>query len=107
MKASSATARGGEAGFTLIETLIAIGVLAAGFLALAQIFTMGLANLAMAPFDIIAREKAVEAVESVYTARDARTLTWNQLRNDADGGVFLGWSSAGRCGRQRRFGQYG
>jgi hypothetical protein len=73
----------------LIETLIAIGVLTAGLLALSQVFTQGLASIAMAPFDIVAREKAVEAVESVYTARDARTITWSQLRNGDDGGIFL------------------
>jgi hypothetical protein len=39
--------------------------------------------------NLIAREKAREAVESVHTARDTRTITWDQIRNVSNGGVFL------------------
>jgi hypothetical protein len=39
--------------------------------------------------NLIAREKAREAVESVHTARDTRTITWAQIRNVSNGGVFL------------------
>ena len=39
--------------------------------------------------NLIAREKAREAVESVHTARDTRTITWAQIRNVSAGGVFL------------------
>ena len=81
--------RRSEAGFTLIETLIAIVVLATGLLALAQVFAAGVTSLASGSQDLIAREKASEAVESVYTARDSRTVTWEELRNADDGGVFL------------------
>ncbi|MBI4484508.1 MAG: prepilin-type N-terminal cleavage/methylation domain-containing protein [Acidobacteria bacterium] len=78
-----------QEGFTLVETLIAMLVLSAALLALAQVFALGLTSLAAAAPDIIAREKAAEAVESVYTARDTRTITWDEIRNEADGGVFL------------------
>lgn len=82
--------RGGppEAGFTLIETMIALLVLTGGLLALAQVFTLGLSSIAAAAPDIVAREKATEAIESVYTARDTQTVTWDDIRNAADGGVF-------------------
>lgn len=83
-----------EHGFSLIEALVALGVLATGLLGLAQVFTIGLAALTSAAPDIAAREKATEAIESVYTARDTRTVTWAQIRNvrgtsGSDGGVFL------------------
>ncbi len=78
-----------EGGFSLIETLFALGILAGGLLAVAQVFTAGLGTLTAAGPDIIARQKATEAIESVYTARDTRTVTWAQIRNTSDEGVFL------------------
>jgi prepilin-type N-terminal cleavage/methylation domain-containing protein len=78
-----------ESGFSLIETMIAMGILATGLLGLAGVFTIGMAHMATSSANLIAREKAREAVESVHTARDTRTITWSQIRNVADGGVFL------------------
>jgi prepilin-type N-terminal cleavage/methylation domain-containing protein len=70
-----------EAGFSLIETLIAMAILATGLLSLAGVFILGLSQLAGASSSLIAREKAREAVESVHTARDIRTLAWCEIRN--------------------------
>lgn len=79
-----------EAGFSLVETLVALGILASGLLAVAQVFATGLNTLTAAGPDIIARQKATEAIESVYTARDTRTVTWAEIRNVDDDGVFVG-----------------
>jgi len=78
-----------ESGFSLVETLIAMGILATGLLSLAAVFAMGLNQLAGSSASLIAREKAREAVESVHTARDTRVITWAQIRNTGEGGVFL------------------
>jgi prepilin-type N-terminal cleavage/methylation domain-containing protein len=78
-----------ERGFTLIETVIAMGILAAGLLSLAGVFALGLNHVASSSQNLIAREKAREAVESVHTARDTRVITWAQINNVAQGGVFL------------------
>jgi prepilin-type N-terminal cleavage/methylation domain-containing protein len=78
-----------ESGFSLIETMIAMGILATGLLGMAGVFTLGMAHMATSSANLIAREKAREAVESVHTARDTRTITWAQIRNVSDGGVFL------------------
>ena len=80
---------GDEAGFSLVETLVAMGILATGLLSLAGVFSLGMLHLAGSSSNLIAREKAREAVESVHTARDTKTITWSQIRNVADGGVFL------------------
>ena len=80
---------GDQAGFSLVETLIAMGILATGLLSLAGVFSLGMLHLAGSSANLIAREKAREAVESVHTARDTKTITWNQIRNVPDGGVFL------------------
>jgi prepilin-type N-terminal cleavage/methylation domain-containing protein len=73
--------RNGEAGFSLIETMIAMSILATGLLSLAGVFIMGLTHLNGSSASLIAREKAREAVESVHTARDNESLSWCQVRN--------------------------
>ncbi len=79
-------------GFSLLETVVAIAVLSFGVLALAAVYTQGVTYMGSAQLDYIAQQKAAEAIETVFTARDTKVLTWNQIRN-GDGapgnGVFL------------------
>ncbi|MEK6630374.1 MAG: prepilin-type N-terminal cleavage/methylation domain-containing protein [Acidobacteriota bacterium] len=86
--------RDGERGFTILETLVAISILAVGLLGLAAVLAAGLTRFASAPSELIAQQKAAEAIESVYAARDTRKVTWAQVRNvqggsGSDGGIFL------------------
>ena len=46
-------------------------------------------HLSTSSANLIAREKAREAIESVHSARDTRTIDWDEIRNVADGGIFL------------------
>jgi hypothetical protein len=83
-----------EGGFSLVESVVALGVLTFGLLGLAQIFTLGLGMVRSSSPDLVAREKAAEAIENVFTARDTRTVTWERIRNvrggtGSDNGVFL------------------
>lgn len=83
-----------ETGSSLIETMIALLVLSVGALGVAGVFTYGMDKAMNSPGDLVATQKAAEAVENVFSARDAHTLTWDQIRNvegesGADGGVFL------------------
>lgn len=82
-----------DAGFSLVEALISVGILSFGMLAIAAAFVQGLQQLSGSTLDVLAREKAAEAIESVFTARDTKTITWAEIRNvegetGADGGVF-------------------
>jgi prepilin-type N-terminal cleavage/methylation domain-containing protein len=72
-----------EAGFSLIETMIAMAILATGLLSLAGVFVLGLNHLSYSSAALIAREKAREAVESVHTARDTRVIAWCEIRNES------------------------
>jgi type II secretory pathway pseudopilin PulG len=81
--------RDSEAGFSLVETIAAMGVLTVGALGLAGVFTQGMQKTISSPNELIATQKAAEAIESVFSARDSHTATWAQLRNVADGGIFL------------------
>ena len=76
-------------GFSMIETIIATAILATGLLSLAGVLAIGTTHMAGSSPGLVAREKAREAVESVHTARDTRVITWAQIRNIQDGGVFL------------------
>jgi type II secretory pathway pseudopilin PulG len=79
-----------ESGFSLVETLISMGVLTVGALGMAAVFAQGLQQVGSSPNELLATQKAAEAIESVFSARDSRTLTWAQVRNTNDGGIFLG-----------------
>ena len=75
-------------GFSLIEVIVATGILTAGLLAMALSSHRDAPRVGSSPA-IIAREKAREAVESVHTARDTGDLAWTKINNVAAGGVFL------------------
>lgn len=80
----SADARTGhDAGFSLIELMVALSLLMVGLLGMAQVFYFGLSIVTTSSAQLIAREKAREAIESVHTARDTRVITWAQIRNAA------------------------
>jgi prepilin-type N-terminal cleavage/methylation domain-containing protein len=83
-----------ERGFSLIESLLALGILSGGLLALALALATGVKKLADAPIDLVAKQKATEAIEAVFQARDTQLITWSQIRNiqggsGADGGIFM------------------
>jgi prepilin-type N-terminal cleavage/methylation domain-containing protein len=78
-----------DGGFTLIEVIVAIAVLATGVLSLVGVFALGLDRVASSTPMLIAREKAREAVESVHAARDTGELSWATVQNTNNGGVFL------------------
>lgn len=78
----------GDAGFSLVETLVAILVLSVGILGLSQAFVVGVQKALSSPYEVLATQKAAEAIESVFAARDSRTITWAQMKNVADGGIF-------------------
>jgi hypothetical protein len=68
-------------GFSLIEVVVAISLLIVGLLGLAQVFYVGLSIVGTSSPNLVAREKAREAIESVHTARDTRVIAWAQIRN--------------------------
>jgi type II secretory pathway pseudopilin PulG len=88
-QASSNSHRSTYGGFSLLETVVAIAVLAFGVLSLAAVLANGLAFMSMTQEDFIAQQKATEAVESVFTARDTKVVTWAQIENVVNGGIFL------------------
>lgn len=78
-----------ESGVSLIETMIAMLVLTVGAIGMASVFLYGMANATSSPNELVATQKAAEAIESVFAARDAHTITWAQIQNVAEGGIFV------------------
>jgi prepilin-type N-terminal cleavage/methylation domain-containing protein len=83
----------GQFGFTLIEVMISMVVLSIGLLALLATMGVATATTQMGKSDLIAKELAEQAVESIYTARDTANVQWQQIQNVGTGetpdGIFL------------------
>src|SRR5271166_597317 len=79
----------GERGFTLLETMIAMVILSFGILSVASVYTQGIQVSNSNQISFIAQQKAQEAMETIFTARDSGTLTFPNIANVSQGGVFL------------------
>ena len=78
-----------QRGFTLIEVMIAIAIMSISMLALIASFGTAIAATESAQEDLIARHKALDAMESIYTARNSQQLPFSAINNTAAGGIFL------------------
>jgi prepilin-type N-terminal cleavage/methylation domain-containing protein len=85
----SSTARGEQRGFTLIEVMISVVVLTVGLVSMLAVFGLSLAATQTAQEDMIAKQLAAESLESIFTARDTSQITWSQIQNAANGGIFV------------------
>ncbi len=88
-----ATVRNRSDGFTLIEVCVAMLLVATSALSLAGLIAFSARMTLGSQDQLIASQRAAEAVESVFKSRDTRLLTWTQIRNiagqsGADGGIF-------------------
>jgi prepilin-type N-terminal cleavage/methylation domain-containing protein len=79
---------GEQRGFTLIETMIAIVVLMIGVLTIVAVFATAIASTQNAQENLIARQKAEETLESIFTARNTQQITFPQIGNISSGGIF-------------------
>src|ERR1043166_4792859 len=78
---SSSKVSGNQYGFSLIEVLISTFVITIGLLSLLGAFGVAMATTQTAKQDMIAKQLAQEAMESIITARETANVTWNQIQN--------------------------
>lgn len=83
-----------DSGFSLIEVMFGMMVLMVAVIGLAASVALGARRLTGTQDQLLATERAAEAAESVFKARDNLTLAWAQIRNVAgvggsDGGIFV------------------
>jgi len=77
-----------ERGFSLIEVLISTAIVTVGLLAVVGSFGAAVASTQSAQEDLIAKQKALEAVESIFTSRNTQQITFAQIANVSSGGIF-------------------
>jgi Tfp pilus assembly protein PilV len=79
----------GEAGFSIMEVMISTFILMIGLLGVLGLFGLAIKANQTSQQDMIARQLASEAMESIFTARSTSQLTWAQIQNVGNGGIFL------------------
>jgi prepilin-type N-terminal cleavage/methylation domain-containing protein len=77
-----------QRGFSLIEVVISMAILTVGLVSLLGVFGMAMAATQDSQQDMIAKQLANEALESIVTARDTAQLNWSSIMNVSDGGIF-------------------
>jgi prepilin-type N-terminal cleavage/methylation domain-containing protein len=94
---NSRTPKPSEDGFSLIEVLISMVVLTVGMVSLLGVFGLAMATTQTSQQNMIAKQLADEAIESIITARNTSQITWSQIQNatacsgganPASGGIF-------------------
>ncbi len=79
-----------QSGFTLIEVLIAALVLTIGLVSLLAVFAIAAGTTATSQQNLIAKQIADNAMESIFTARNSDDLAWDEIQNFGTGnGIFL------------------
>ena len=83
-----------EDGFSLLEVMISMAVLTVGLVSLLGVFGLAMASTQTSQQDMIAKQLANEALESVVTARNTSQIQWDDIQNV---GATCS-SSTGTCG---------
>jgi len=90
-KNTSGTRAAKQGGFTLIEVMIAIAVMSIGLLSVVASIATAIQATQSAQEDLIARQKAMDALESIYTARNSQQVGFSAINNTTASppGIFL------------------
>lgn len=78
-----------QSGLSLIEVLLGMTLMTVGLVGMLSVFSFALTLTGAAQQDQIGKQLASEALESIFTARETADLSWNQIQNVEDGGVFV------------------
>lgn len=76
-----------QAGFSLIEVMLAMVILAVGMLALLGLFAQAVGSTQFAQENLIAKQKARETLEAIYSARNDTALNYDAI-NNVPAGIF-------------------
>lgn len=88
-----------ESGMTLIEVMIATFIITVALLAVAAALGNGINAMFIVQEQLIAKQKAREAMESVFTARSTQNIVFANLLGVTAGGLFLeGWQPVAEMG---------
>jgi prepilin-type N-terminal cleavage/methylation domain-containing protein len=74
--------RQAQRGFSLIEVMISMVILTVGLVSLLGVFGLAMAATQTSQQDMIAKQLANEALESVVTARNTTQIHWDDIQNE-------------------------
>lgn len=77
-----------QSGFALIEAMIAMVILTIGLCGVLASLRYAIAGAESAQEDLIARQKAMDALESIYTARNSQQIPFSEINNVSAAGIF-------------------
>ena len=75
-----------QGGFTILEAVISAAIVTVGLVTLLAVFAVAVGSTQTIQLDTIARQRASEALESVFTARETAQITFAQIQNASAGG---------------------
>jgi len=87
-----------EEGFSLIEVLISMVILTVGMVSLLGVFGLAMSTTQASQQNMIAKQLANEAYESIITARNTSQISWDEIQNASacsgntdpgTGGIFM------------------
>jgi prepilin-type N-terminal cleavage/methylation domain-containing protein len=70
-----------ESGFSLLEVMISMVILTVGLLSVLSVFGLAVAATQTSQLDMIAKQLANEAYESIVTARNTSQIGWDAIQN--------------------------
>lgn len=81
-----------QSGFTLVEAMISMAVVTIGLIGILASFAAALSSTGAVQYSTIARQKATETLESIYTERQTAELSFDKIQNISAGGpgIFVG-----------------
>jgi len=85
-----------ESGFSLIEVMISKVILTVGMVSLLGVFGLAIATTQTSQQNMIAKQLADEALESLITARNTTQMGWDAIQNNT--GTQYCTTSASPCG---------
>jgi prepilin-type N-terminal cleavage/methylation domain-containing protein len=98
IKRNASLRKDGQSGFSLLEVMFAMVVLAVGMLAVLASLGFAIGANETSQQDMLARQIASEAMESIFNARNTSQLGFAAINNTgAPGGIFSPLPSAPMC----------
>jgi len=86
----------GQGGFSLLEVMISMTVLTVGMVSLLGVFGLAMASTQTSEQDMIAKQLANEAYDSIVTAHNTTQINWDDIQNV--GSTSCPISGASSCG---------
>ncbi len=80
--------RASEKGMSLLEVMVAAVVLMIGMVGVLSLFSYAVVTMNFSDEEMIARQKAREALEGVVGARNSASYSWDDI-NNAPAGIFV------------------